>query len=167
VTIPRHAGQLPVHYDQPRSKPYWLKHGWGVPYADLEPTPLFPFGHGLSYTRFAYVDLRLGAREIGPADGLEVLVDVKNVGSRAGSETVQLYLHDVVSSVATPEMRLRGFEKLRLAPGETATARFDLGPADLALLDTRLRRVVEPGEFEVRVGASAADIRLTGRFVVR
>jgi beta-glucosidase len=167
VTVPRHAGQLPVHYDQPRSKDYWLKHGWGVRYVDLDPTPLFPFGHGLSYSRFEYSNLRLSAKEIGSAGEIEVRVDVKNTGSRPGVETVQLYLHDVVSSVGTPVMQLRGFRKLPLAPGETATAALTLRPVDLALLDPHLRRVVEPGEFEVRVGASSADIRLTDRFTVR
>jgi beta-glucosidase len=167
VTVPRHAGQLPVAYDQPRSKAWWLKNGWGRPYVDLDPTPLFPFGHGLSYTTFEYSSLRLGAKEIRPGGTLDVSVDVRNTGARAGVETVQLYLMDVVTSVTTPILQLRGFRKVALGPGERATVTLTLTPRDLALYDRQMRRVVEPGEFEVMVGASSADIRLTGSFFVR
>jgi len=166
ITVPRHAGQLPVVYSQPRSKAYWLKEGWGVRYVDLDPTPLFPFGHGLSYTTFEYSNLRLGASEIPPDGTLAVSADVRNTGQRAGAETVQLYVKDVVSSVTTPVLQLRGFRKAALAPGEKATVRFTLTPDDLSLYDQRMKRVVEPGEFEVMVGASSADIRLRGAFAV-
>jgi beta-glucosidase len=167
VTVPRHAGQLPAVYSQPRSKEYWLKEGWGVRYVDLDPTPLFPFGHGLSYTTFEYSNLRLGAKEIAPDGTLDVSVDVRNAGARPGSETVQLYVRDVVSSVTTPVMQLRGFRKVALDPGASATVAFRLTPADLSLWNARLEQVVEPGEFQVRVGASSADIRLAGSFAVR
>jgi beta-glucosidase len=166
VTVPRHAGQLPVVYSQPRSKAYWLKEGWGVRYVDLDPTPLFSFGHGLSYTTFEYSNLRLGATEIRPDGALDVSVDVRNSGARRGAETVQLYVKDVVSSVTTPVLQLRGFRKVALAPGEKTTVTLTLTPRDLSLYDQRLRRVVEPGEFEVLVGASSADIRLRGNFAV-
>jgi len=166
VTVPRHAGQLQVVYSQPRSKAWWLKEGWGVRYVDLEPTPLFPFGHGLSYTTFEYSNLRLGAKEIRPDGTLDVSVDVRNAGARAGKETVQLYVRDVVSSVTTPVFELRGFKKVSLAPGETATVTLTLTPRDLALYDAGMKRVVEPGAFEVLVGASSADIRLRGAFSV-
>ena len=167
VTVPRHAGQLPVYYNAKKSKPYWVKQGWGHAYVDLEPTPLYPFGFGLSYTRFEYSDLKLSAREILPSDSLEVSVRVKNSGDRAGSETVQLYLEDVVSSVSTPVKQLRGFAKVALPPGETRTCTFTLRPDDLALYDQALRRVVEPGQFRVMAGASAEDIRLRGEFWVK
>jgi beta-glucosidase len=167
VTVPRHAGQLPVVYDQPRSKAYWLQKGWGVRYVDLDPAPLFPFGHGLSYTRFEYDNLRLGSKTIGANEDLELRVDVRNSGGRDGMETVQLYLRDVVSSVSTPVLQLRGFQKVALAAGASATLTFRLTPASLALYDQRMRRVVEPGEFEVMIGASSADIRLSDRFTVR
>jgi beta-glucosidase len=166
VTVPRHAGQLPVAYDQPRSKAYWLKEGWGIRYVDLEPTPLYPFGHGLSYTTFAYENLRLGAKQISSDASTDVSVDVRNAGTRAGEETAQLYVRDVVSSVATPVFELRGFRKVALGPGERRTVTFTLGPRDLALLDADMKRVVEPGAFEVLVGASSADIRLRGTFEV-
>jgi len=166
VTVPRHAGQLPVYYNFNKSKDYWLKNAWGHPYSDLDPKPLYPFGHGLSYTTFEYANLRLGAAKIGPGETVEVSVDVRNTGDRFGRETVQLYVQDVISSVSTPVMELRGFEKVGLEPGETMTVRIVLTPDDLALLDRHLERVVEPGEFRVLIGSSSEDIRLSGRFVV-
>ncbi len=167
VTVPRHAGQLPVYYNAKKSKPYWVKHGWGHAYVDLEPSPLYPFGHGLSYTRFEYANLKLSAPKIGPAGNVEVQVDIKNVGDRAGMGVAQLYIEDVVSSVATPAKQLRGFVKVMLQPGESKTCHFTLGPDDLALYDQDLHRVVEPGQFHVMVGASSADIRLAGDFWVK
>jgi beta-glucosidase len=166
VTIPRHAGQLPVYYNAKKSKRYWIKNGWGHPYVDLEPTPLYPFGFGLSYTRFEYSDLALSAREIGPAGEIEVHWRVKNVGARAGAEVAQLYLEDVVSSVSTPVRELRGFTKIMLQPGETKTCAIKLTPADLALYNAKLERVVEPGQFRVMIGASSEDLRLRGEFGV-
>jgi beta-glucosidase len=165
VTVPRHAGQLPVYYNAKRSKAYWIKEGWGHPYVDMEPGPLYPFGHGLSYTQFEYSDLKVSARETRPSDSVEVEVKLKNVGSRPGSEVVQLYLKDVVTSVSRPIKELRGFRKLALQPGETTTCTFTLRPEDLALLDAQLKPVVEPGEFRIQVGSSSEDIRLTGAFV--
>ena len=150
VTVPRHAGQLPVHYDQPRSKDYWLKHGWGVRYVDLDPTPLFPFGHGLSYSRFEYSNLRLSAKEIGSAGDLEVRIDVKNTGPRPGVETVQLYLHDVISSVGTPMMQLRGVPQAGARAGRNrdgglhAAARRPRAPRSAAAACGRARRVRGP-----------------------
>jgi beta-glucosidase len=167
VTIPRHVGQLPVAYDFKPSRSYWLEHGWGRPYADLDPTPLFAFGHGLAYTTISYSDLRLSAEVIAPGGEIEVQVDVENTGPRPGREVVQLYLRDPVASVVVPVQRLRGFEKVALAPGQRKTVRFTLGPEALALLDRELRWVVEPGVFEVAVGSSSQQIHLTGRFEVR
>ena len=167
VTVPRHAGQLPVYYNAPRSKAYWIKNAWGRAYVDLEPTPLYPFGFGLSYTKFDYNDLQLSAREIAATEGLDVRFRVTNAGARPGKETVQLYVTDLVSSVSTPVKQLRGFAKVDLAPGETKTCSLRLEPDDLALLDANLKRVVEPGRFRVMVGASSEDARLTGEFQVR
>ena len=167
VTVPRHAGQLPVYYNYPKSKRYWLNEGWGVRYVDMAPTPLFSFGHGLSYTTFSYDNLRFSADEIGRDDSLHVSVDVQNTGTRAGAETVQLYIEDVIATVSTPVQQLRGFEKIRLLPGEKKTVTFTLTPADLALYNPQMQRVVEPGEFKVMIGAGSTDIRLTDRFWIR
>jgi beta-glucosidase len=166
ITVPRHVGQLPVAHDHKPSKAYWLREGWGKPYADMSPEPLFVFGHGLSYTRFAYANLRMAPPAV-PGDGtVEVSADVSNLGTRPGREVVQLYLRDLVASVVVPVQRLRGFEKVSLAPGETKTVRFTLRPSDLALLDSELRWTVEPGAFEVAVGSSSRAIHLRGRFEV-
>ena len=166
ITVPRHVGQLPVAYDHKPSKAYWIRDGWGKPYADMSPEPLFEFGHGLSYTRFAYSNLNIAPPSIGRGGSVEVSVDVANVGTRPGKEVVQLYLRDPIASVVVPVQRLRGFDKLALAPGETRTARFTLGPGDLSLLDARFQWVVEPGVFEVAVGSSSRKLPLTGRFEV-
>jgi beta-glucosidase len=166
VTVPRHAGQLPVYYDAKKSKAYWIKDGWGNPYADLNPAPLYPFGHGLSYTTFEYRNLRLGSESIEPSGSVEVSLEVQNTGERFGEEVVQLYIQDVISSVSTPVKELKGFAKVGLEPGQMKTVRLVLTPAHLALYDRWLDRVVEPGEFRVYVGSSSEDIRLEGRFIV-
>ena len=166
ITFPRHAGQLPVYYDFKPSKEYWLTEGWGRPYADMDPQPLYPFGYGLSYTNFEYSDLRIKEQKIGPDGTVHIGVSVRNAGQRKGAEVVQLYLRDVVSSVTTPVKRLRGFRKVILAPGEKTDVEFALGPDDLSLLNRHLARVVEPGDFEVMIGASSRDIRLRGKFEV-
>jgi beta-glucosidase len=167
VTVPRHAGQLPVYYNYKRSKGYWLKQGWGRAYVDMAPAPLYPFGFGLGYAAFEYSGLRLSAREISTSHELEIQLQVKNKSGRAGTETVQLYIEDRVSSVATPVKQLRGFAKLAIDPGETKTCTFRLTSDDLALYDKDLRRVVEPGQFRVMVGASSEDIRLSDVFEVK
>jgi beta-glucosidase len=167
VTVPCHAGQLPVYYNFKKSKNEWLKRGWGHAYVDMEPTPLYPFGFGLGYSAFEYRGLRLRAGAITPAEGLEIQVEVKNTGDRPGKETIQLYLEDVISSVATPVKQLGGFAKLTIDPGETKTCTFRLTADDLALYDKNLRRVVEPGQFRVMVGSSSEDIRLTDQFEVK
>ncbi len=123
--------------------------------------PLFPFGHGLSYTEFAYRDLTITPESIGPSGQVTVSVTVENVGDRPGDEVVQLYINDVISSVVTPVIELKGFERTSLQPGESRTVRFVLGPKELALLDRHLERVVELGEFQVTVGG------LKGTFQVR
>jgi beta-glucosidase len=166
VTVPRHAGQLPVYYNYKKSKDYWVRNAWGRAYADLDPKPLYPFGHGLSYTSFDYANLRLSAQEIRPGGSVEISADIKNSGGRFGRETVQLYIQDVIASISTPVKELRGFAKVGLEPGQTKTVTFRLTPDELALLDRHLERVVEPGEFKVMIGASSEDIRLSGSFIV-
>lgn len=166
ITVARHVGQLPVYYNQKRSRAYWVEHGWGKPYVDMNPLPLYPFGFGLSYTQYEYSNLRLDRKAIATGGEVEVSVDVKNTGTRAGTEVVQLYLRDVISSVSTPAQELKGFERVAIEPGQTKTLKFKLTPEQLSLLNRHLERVVEPGTFEVRIGASSADIRLKTTFEV-
>lgn len=166
VTVPRHAGQLPVYYNAKKSKAHWVKSGWGQPYVDLLPTPLYPFGFGLSYTTFEYGSLKLSRATIGPAEAVQVQFEIRNTGERAGAEVAQLYIQDEISSVATPIKELRGFIKVLLQPGQSQTCSLTVQPDDLALYDQNLRRVIEPGRFRIMVGASSEDIRLQARLTV-
>ncbi len=167
VTIPRHVGQLPVYYNHKKSKRYWITEGWGRAYADMDPTPLYPFGHGLSYTSFNYTNLRLSAAEVGRGGTLTISAEIRNSGSRYGKEVVQLYVEDVIATVSTPVKQLRGFKKVGLDPGETKAVTFELTPRHLFLYDRHLERVVEPGRFRIMVGSSSEDTRLTSEFTVR
>jgi beta-glucosidase len=153
ISLPRSVGQLPVHY---RRKPTSFRD-----YLFESRAPLFAFGHGLSYTSFRLTNLRVDPAAIAPDGHATVRVDVTNAGARAGDEVVQLYIRDRVSSVTRPVQELAGFERVTLAPGETRTVRRVLGFDALALHDTRMRRVVEPGIFDVMVGSSSADLLRT------
>jgi beta-glucosidase len=164
ITIPRHVGQLPVYYNYPPSKKYWLEHAWGKAYVDMDPTPLYAFGHGLSYTTFKYSDLEITPKETGPGGEVHVNVTVTNTGGRAGADVVQLYINDPISSVSTPVKELKGFRKVWLQPGQVTKVQFELGPRHLSLVNRYLKKVVEPGEFIVMIGQSSADIVLQGTF---
>jgi beta-glucosidase len=160
ITFPVFEGQLPLYYDH---KPT----GRGDDYVDLTGMALFPFGFGLSYTTFEYSGLTIDPAEIGPSGAVRVRCTVENTGTRAGDEVVQLYVRDVLASVARPVIELKGFRRIPLAPGERTTVTFTLGPAELRMLDRDMKWVVEPGTFRVLVGSSSKDIRLRGEFVVR
>jgi beta-glucosidase len=140
----------------------------GRTYRYFRGEPLFPFGHGLSYTRFEYSGLRLSRTRLAPLDRLEVSLDVKNAGARDGDEVVQLYTRDVETTKDAPVRQLRGFERIRLASGEERRVVFTLVPErDLAHYDeARKAFAVEPGEFEIEVGASSRDLRLRTRVSV-
>jgi beta-glucosidase len=120
--------------------------------------PLWPFGFGLSYTTFTVTNVTVSPTTIGPAGRAEVTAEVTNTGSVKGDEVVQLYVHDVVSSVARPTKELRGFERVTLNPGEKKTVKFNLGPDELSLINREMRRVVEPGKFEIMVGTSSTQL---------
>lgn len=166
LTFPRHAGQLPFTYDFKPTRSPGNDSGMRG-YVDMSGTALFAFGYGLSYTKFDYRELTIDPRETGPAADVGVTVKVANTGSREGEETVQLYVRDLVTSVTRPVQRLRGFQKVRLNPGEQKTVSFRLAAADLTFLDRDMKPVVEPGVFEVMVGSSSRDIRVRGRFEVK
>ena len=164
ITIPRHVGQLPVYYNYPPSKKYWLENAWGKPYVDMDPTPLYAFGHGLSYTTFKYGDLEITPGETGTGGKIHVYVTITNSGDRAGADVVQLYINDPISSVSTPVKELKGFRKVWLRPGESTKVQFELGPRHLSLINRHLKKVVEPGEFKVMIGHSSDEIVLQGTF---
>jgi beta-glucosidase len=161
LTFPISEGQLPLHYNH---KPT----GRGDDYVDLTGMALFPFGHGLSYSTFEYSDLRMDPAEMTPTATTTVRLTVTNTGMRAGDEVVQLYVRDVLASVAQPVMALKAFQRVTgLKPGERREVTFTLGPADLRLLDAAMNWVVEPGAFRIMIGASSKDIRLRGQLTVR
>ncbi len=151
VTVARSTGQLPVFYD---AKPS-ARRG----YLFDTTAPLFPFGFGLSYTKFEIGAPRLSSAKIGIAGSVTVSVDIANVGARAGDEVVQLYVRDQVSSVARPILELKGFERVTLAPGERRTVQFTLGPDAFRFFDITMREVVEPGLFDISVGADSTRLK--------
>jgi beta-glucosidase len=167
VTVPRHAGQLPIYYNSAPSRIVSGKagHEWRD-YVDLDGSPLYPFGHGLSYTRFEYSGLRIEPAAILAGGTVTIRLEVANTGDRAGDEVVQLYVSDLVSSMTRPVKELKGFRKVSLKPGEKQPVEFILTPDDLMFLNRHLEWVVEPGEFAVSVGRSSEDLPLTGRFTV-
>lgn len=150
ITVPKNVGQLPVYY---YSKPS-AKRGYLFSAAE----PLFPFGYGLSYTKFRYANLRLAPAIIPTSGNTTVSVDVSNTGDRAGDEVVQMYIHHQVSSVTQPVKILKGFERISLKPGETKTVQFNLGTEELRIYDRQMKRVVEPGKIDVMVGPDSAHL---------
>jgi beta-glucosidase len=165
------SGRLPVTFYQsvdqlPPFADYDMK---GRTYRYFTGEPLYPFGHGLSYTRFEYSELRVDRPAAGPHDVVSVSVAVKNTGARAGDEVVQLYARAVAPTLPMPIKQLRGFERVSLRPGEQRRVSFRLTPAeDLSHYDeARKSFVVEPGDYDVQIGASSREIRLTGRVRVQ
>src|SRR2546425_5410084 len=159
ITFPKTVGQIPYNFPT-KPNAQWEGEKTRVNGA------LYFFGHGLSYTTFAYSNLAISPLKQSPHGNVLVSVDVKKTGAREGDEVVQLYVHDLVSSVTTYEKVLRGFQRVHLKAGEIRTLTFTLIPEDLALWDRNMRFVVEPGMFKVMVGSSSEDIRLSGEFEI-
>jgi beta-glucosidase len=151
VTVARSVGQLPIFYNQKPS----AHRGYQFDYN----APLFPFGYGLSYTKFDISAPRLSATQIKTDGTVTVSVDVRNTGKVAGDEVVQLYLHQQVSSVTRPVKELKGFRRVTLAPGQTTTVEFTLDPTALELWDDHMKHVVEPGTFDIMAGPNSVDLK--------
>ena len=160
ITFPLHEAQLPLVYNH---KPT----GRGDDYNNLSGLPLFPFGYGLSYSSFDYSDLKISSKTIGTKDDAIVSYTIKNTSNRDGDEVVQLYIRDMLSSVARPVMELKGFQRIHLKAGEIKTGTFIITPEMLSMLNEKLERVVEPGEFKIMIGASSTDIRLREILLVK
>lgn len=158
VSIPRSVGQLPVYYNYKAP----VKHN----YVEGEASPLYPFGYGLSYTKFDYANIKIEASEQAENISVKVMCEVRNSGKVDGDEVVELYLRDKESSVVMPVKQLSGFKRIHLKAGETGVVNFTLSSEDLMLLNDRNKWVVEPGDFEVMIGASSEDIRLKGIFKI-
>jgi beta-glucosidase len=167
VSFPRALGQVPIYYNhEPTGRPCDIGAKYNSRYRDLNSCdPLYRFGFGLSYTTFSVTNLRLSAQRVSPNGKLTASVDVANTGPRPGDEVVQLYIHDPVASISQPVRRLRGFERVTLAPGASRTVSFTLDRSDFGFYDNDGDFVVEPGAIDVYAGnSSAAD--LTRSFTV-
>ena len=152
VSVPRSIGQLPVYYSLGKQNKY----------VEGESTPLYSFGFGLSYTQFEYSDLEVKRQ----SDNTLISFNITNTGERDGEEVPQLYIRDVISSVFTPPIQLKDFERIHIRKGETKEVTFVLDDSQLTLFNKDMKEVVEPGEFSVMIGAASNDIRLRGSFII-
>lgn len=156
LTFPRSAGHIPSYYNHKVSSQR------GYLFDDI--SPLYPFGHGLSYTQFSYSNLQIDATKAQAHGEVKISLDLRNSGQRQGTEVVQLYIHDPVASVTRPVKQLKGFTRVALKAGEQARVHFTLPVNLLAFLDQQMRWVIEPGEIQLMLGSSSADIRLQSSF---
>ena len=156
VSVPRHVGQIPVYYNKPLPTAH--------DYVEMTARPLYPFGYGLSYTTFEYSGLTITPDNKG---GYNVTFEVTNTGTRPGEEVVQLYLRDRLASVVQPERTLKAFDRIMLNAGEARTVTLHLDRNDFAIVDADMHWTIEPGTFDVMVGASSEDIRLQGELEIR
>ncbi|MEM2187481.1 MAG: beta-glucosidase BglX [Thermofilaceae archaeon] len=166
VTWPRAVGQVPIYYNHKRTGRPPSAERFTSKYIDEDWRPLFPFGHGLSYTRFEYSDLRVEPEKVEPGGTVTISFELANAGEREGDEVAQLYVRDVVASVTRPVMELKGFKRVTLKPGERRRIVFKLPMQLLAFYGRDMKPRIEAGLYEVMVGSSSADIRLKGSFEV-
>ena len=161
VTMPRNVGQIPIYYNHlntGRPNPKWFTK-FTTNYLDVPNDPLFPFGYGLSYTTFEYSPLTLSGNSMTTGGNITASVTVTNTGSCEGTEVVQLYIRDMVGSIARPVQELKGFERICLKPGESCTVNFTINADLLKFYNSNLDYVCEPGEFEVMVGTNSRDVQ--------
>lgn len=167
VTMPRATGQIPTYYAHKHTgRPPREDVKWTSKYNDISFTPLYPFGHGLSYTTFAYGNVALSSATMGARDSIVVSVEVRNTGTREGVEVVQLYVQDMVGSVTRPVRELRGFRRVALGAGEAKRVSFTLFPSDLSFHDADMALVSEAGAFRVFIGGNSEEVE-EGRFELR
>jgi beta-glucosidase len=163
ISFPRHVGQMPVYYAH---KPSGGKSYWKETYVDLSNKPLYPFGHGLSYTTFQIKDLRISSREMSAAESVEVSVRVSNNGAMAGDEVVQLYVHDEIAALTRPTQELKGFCRVSLQPGEQRIVTFTLPANLLGYTGPEMNTILEPGTFKIMIGNASNNIVLSDRITV-
>lgn len=163
ISFPRSSGQLPAYYNH---KPSGGRSHWKGHYIDSTVKPLYPFGHGLSYTQFEYSNLVISHEQVTPAETVYIDVTVKNTGTYTGEEVVQLYVSDPVASLTRPVKMLKGFKRFMLSPDEQKTIRFELDTRHLAFYDHDMDYVLEAGKINVMIGGSSDDIRLRGEFEI-
>ncbi len=170
MTFPRNVGQVPLYYNHKNTgRPYLGKSDpeqkYKSRYIDVDNSPLYPFGYGLSYTTFSYSNLKLSSDKINFTDKLKISVEVANTGNYDGEEVVQLYIQDKVGTVTRPVRELKGFEKIALKKGEKKTVEFEISADDLRFYNIDMDFVAEPGDFEVFVGGSSAT-EMNNKFVL-
>jgi len=163
ITFPRHVGQVPIFYNH---KPSGMKSNCYIDYVSEKVTPLYPFGHGLSYTTFGYSDLAISRKQVTRGEQLDIALKVQNTGEVAGDEVVQVYIQQIYASTPRPVKELKAYARVTLHPGESKTVTFHLPVDQLAFYDTDLNLVLEPGPIRVMVGSSSEDIRLRGNFEI-
>ena len=162
MSFPVNVGQIPVSYDElPTGRPYDPNNKYTSRYLDAPNAPQYPFGYGLSYTTFSFSNLRAPSSVSGKGT-FHVSAQITNTGSTAGTDVVQLYLHESDTTILQPVKRLEGFQRVTLTPGETKTVTFTLGPQNLGFYNEQGRFVVEPGPFDLWVGDSSVGTGLTG-----
>jgi beta-glucosidase len=162
MSFPYAVGQIPVYYNHmntSRPDPTDGQGNWYSRYRDIPNDPLYPFGYGLSYTNFSYGDLRLSKNTIRKGEKIQASVSVKNTGTREGEEIVQLYIRDLVADQVRPVKELKGFEKIRLAPGQEKTVTFTLDATMLSYYNSQGTLVIEPGVFHIFVGSNSRDVK--------
>lgn len=159
ITFPISEAQLPLVYNHAPT-------GRGDDYNNLSGLPLFPFGYGLSYTSFQFSDLTFDKSVLQKSDSTYISCIVTNTGTRDGDEVVQLYIRDLLSSVAQPVMQLKGFQRIHLKAGESRKINFNLLPEHLSLFDADMNKRIESGAFRLMIGSSSRDIKLKGNIVV-
>ena len=168
MTFPRNEGQIPIYYNYLNTGRPALNdsaiHDYHSGYIDLQRSPKFPFGFGLSYTTFTYSNLKLSSTKISTNGTINVSFTLTNSGKSAGEEVVQLYLHDLVASLVRPIKELKDFQKIMLKPGESKTVHFSIDNQKLSFYNNKLEWVSEPGQFNLMIGSSSADIRLSQEF---
>ncbi len=163
VSFPQHVGQVPLFYNH---KPSGGRTHWQGQYVEMSTRPLYPFGHGLSYTCFEYADLHITPKQVDASSVVDISFTLTNCGTRTGDEVVQLYVSDPIASVTRPVIALKGFKRIELQPGERKTILFALDVRHLAFYDHEMCYQVEPGTIQVSIGSSSQDIRLRGSFEI-
>ena len=163
ATFPQNVGQVPIYYNhkntgRPLPEGKWFQK-FRSNYLDVSNDPLYPFGYGLSYTTFSYGDVTLSKNQMQPTGKITASVTVTNTGTREGKEVVQLYIRDMVGSVARPVKELKGFQKISLQPGESKTVSFTISVNDLKFYNSDLKFVAEPGDFKVFIGPNSRDVK--------
>jgi beta-glucosidase len=161
--LARSVGQVPISYNH---KPSGAYSNWYGNYVDMPVTPLYPFGHGLSYTSFCYSDMQLSRKTVQSGEQVDISLTVTNTGQLAGDEVVQLYVRDEIASIPRPVKELKGFYRLHLEPGQSRRLTFHL-PADLlAYYDENLDLILERGKIHIMLGSSSVDIHLQDEFEI-